>query len=142
MIDAAGVGAGDQVLEVGAGSGYAAAVLGQLAQQVVAIERHPALARQASDRLERLGYANVQIVEGDGSLGSAADAPFDAILVSAGGPRIPEPLIDQLKSGGRLVMPVGSSNFFQTLIKLTKRDDGQVEREQLAAVSFVPLVTG
>lgn len=142
MIDAAEVGPGDRVLEVGAGSGYAAALLSRVAGQVVAVERHAALARAAAQRIDRLGYANVRIVEGDGSLGSAADAPFDAILVSAGGPQIPDDLITQMKPGGRLVMPVGSSRYFQTLMKLTKRDDGGIKREPLTAVSFVPLVMG
>jgi protein-L-isoaspartate(D-aspartate) O-methyltransferase len=142
MIDSAGVGLGDQVLEVGAGSGYAAALLGHVADRVVAIERHAALAEQAAERIERLGYGNVRIIHGDGSLGAAGDAPFDVILVSAGGPQVPDELIAQLKPGGRLVMPVGGARWFQTLVKLTKREDGRVERERLAAVSFVPLVMG
>ena len=141
MIESAAVGPGDTVLEVGAGSGYAAAVLGQVARKVVAVERHASLAQQASERIERLGYDNVRIVHGDGSHGAAEDAPFDAILVSAAGDRVPDELIAQLASGGRLVMPVGGARWFQTLVKLTKQPDGRVEREQLAAVSFVPLVT-
>lgn len=140
MIAAAEVGARDLVLEVGAGSGYAAAVLGQVVRNVIAIERHGELARLAAERMARLGYANVRIVEGDGVLGWPEAAPFDAILASASGGRVPQALIDQLKVGGRLVIPIGGRWAGQTLIKLTKRDDGGLAETRLCAVRFVPLV--
>ena len=140
MISAADVGRDDRVLEVGAGSGYAAAMLGQVAGHVVAIERHAELVALAKERIERLGYANVEIVEGDGILGWPAEAPYDAILAAASGGHVPPALIDQLKPGGRLVMPIGGRWAGQTLIKLTKRSDGSLVQETLCAVRFVELV--
>ena len=140
MIAAAEVGANDHVLEVGAGSGYAAAVLGQVAGTVIAIERHHDLAELAAERMDRLGYSNVRIVEGDGTLGWPAAAPYDAILASASGGHVPQPLIDQLKPGGRLVIPLGLRWLGQTLVKLTKRGDGSLAKTRLCAVRFVPLV--
>src|SRR3546814_2673920 len=109
MIDAAGIEPGDTVLEIGAGSGYAAAILGQIAEKVIAIERHEELAQLARDRMERLGYGNVKIITGDGTNGCPETAPFDAILVSAGGPALPVPLRSPLKLGGGLVIPIGSA---------------------------------
>ncbi len=140
MIEAARIGAGDRVLEVGAGSGYAAAVMGELGAQVVAIERKPELAAAARDRLERLGYGNVRIVEGDGSCGWPDGAPYDAILAAASGSHVPTPLIEQLAPGGRLVMPVGGQLWAQKLVKLTKLPDGRTGRESLGKVRFVPLI--
>ena len=140
MIDAAAIGSGDKVLEVGAGSGYAAAVIGQLAREVIAIERIGELARLAAGRMERLGYGNVRVVEGDGTMGWPSAAPFDAILAAASGSHVPHLLIDQLKPGGRLVMPIGGRNSAQELVKVTKRDDGSIERESLGGVRFVPLI--
>ena len=140
MIDAAEVARGDHVLEVGAGSGYAAAVLGQVAGQVIAIERHGELARLAAERIDRLGYDNVRIVEGDGTRGWPQDAPFDAILAAASGSHVPPLLVEQLKPGGRLVMPLGGRWSIQSLVKLTKCSDGSLERETLCAVRFVPLI--
>lgn len=142
MIAAAGVGRGDRVLEVGAGSGYAAAVLGHVAGEVIAIERHEELARRGAERVARLGLANVRIVPGDGMLGWPDGAPFDAILVAAGGRAIPPALVAQLRVGGRLVMPVGGRWAGQTLVKLTKQEDGSLQRERLCEVRFVPLVAG
>ncbi len=139
MIEALGVRRGDLVLEVGAGSGYAAAVLSRLADRVYAIERQPALAEAARDRLHRLGYDNVEIRTGDGTLGLPDAGPFDAILVSAGGPTIPQALIDQLAPGGRLVIPVGMPRE-QRLLRVAKSAGGKVHREDLGQVSFVPLV--
>jgi len=139
MIEALGVRRGDLVLEVGAGSGYAAAVLSRLADRVYAIERQPALAEAARDRLHRLGYDNVEIRTGDGTLGLPDAGPFDAILVSAGGPAIPQALIDQLAPGGRLVIPVGMPRE-QRLLRVAKSAGGRVHREDLGQVSFVPLV--
>jgi protein-L-isoaspartate(D-aspartate) O-methyltransferase len=140
MIEAARVGAGDRVLEVGAGSGYAAAVIGGIAGEVIAIERKPELVAVARERLQRLGYANVTIVEGDGTRGWPERAPYDAILVAAAGSQVPQPLIDQLAPGGRLVMPVGGALWAQDLVKLTKFPDGRTERESLGGVRFVPLI--
>lgn len=140
MIAAAQVGAGDHVLEVGAGSGYAAAVLGRVAGQVVAIERHGELAALARERIARLEYANVEIVEGDGVLGWPAAAPYDAILAAASGGHVPPTLIEQLKPGGRLVMPLGRHRWSQSLVKITRRGDGRLEQQTLCAVRFVPLV--
>lgn len=142
MIAAAEIGANDRVLEVGAGSGYAAAVVGQIAREVIAIERHAVLAGLAAARIAELGYGGVRIVRGDGTLGWPEAAPFDAILVSAGGDVVPPALTDQLRSGGRLVIPLGGAWLGQTLIKLTKQDDGSLTRERLCAVRFVPLVEG
>ncbi len=139
MIEALEVRPGDGVLEVGAGSGYAAAILSQLGERIHAIERQPALAKAAGDRLHRLGYDNVEIRTGDGTLGLPDAAPFDAILVSAGGPGIPTPLIDQLAPGGRLVIPVGKPHA-QNLLRIIKRQDGRVHQEDLGPVSFVPLL--
>ena len=140
MIEAARIGPGDRVLEVGAGSGYAAAVMGQMGAEVVAIERKPELAAAARGRLERLGYANVEIVEGDGSCGWPEGAPYDAILAAASGSHVPEALVDQLKPGGRLVMPVGGQLWAQKLVKLTKLANGSTKRESLGKVRFVPLI--
>ena len=140
MIDAANIERGDHVLEVGAGSGYAAAVLGQLARDVVAIERHAVLAAAAAERIATLGYGNVRVLAGDGVGGWPAAAPFDAILVPAGAPHVPPALLDQLKPGGRLIMPVGSRLIGQSLVRLERAANGVVTRETLCAVRFVPLV--
>jgi len=140
MIGAAGIGPADRVLEVGAGSGYAAAVMGQLAARVIAVERKPELAAAARQRLARLGYANVTIVEGDGSSGWPAEAPFDAILAAASGSHVPQPLVDQLAPGGRLVMPVGGQLWAQKLVRIVKHADGHTGRESLGKVRFVPLI--
>ena len=139
-IDAAEIDAEAKVLEVGAGSGYAAAVIGQMAREVIAIERHHELVELARDRLTRLGYANVRVMEGDGTRGCPAEAPFDAIVAAASGSHVPAVLVDQLKPGGRIVMPVGDPHSVQSLVKLTKSDDGTLEREDLCAVRFVPLI--
>ena len=139
-IDAAEIGASDKVLEIGAGSGYAAAVIGQVAAEVVAVERHGELARIAAERMTRLGYDNVRIVEGDGTRGCLAEAPFDAIVAAASGSHVPAVLLDQLKPGGRIVMPLGDPGSIQSLVKVTKNEDGSLDREDLGAVRFVPLI--
>jgi protein-L-isoaspartate(D-aspartate) O-methyltransferase len=141
MIQAAGVQPGSRVLEIGAGSGYAAAVIGRIAGSVVALERHEELTRLAADRMERLGYANVRIVHGDGARGFSEAAPYDAIIVSAAAAEVPEPLLDQLASGGALVIPIGAAEEVQELIRFTRTAAG-VEREQLGPVRFVPLLGG
>lgn len=129
----------DRVLEVGAGSGYAAAVLGQIAHEVFALERIPELAEQAAERIEKLGYSNVHVQVGDGTHGWPDHAPFDAIIVAAAGPEVPDILISQLADDGRLVMPVGSDRFDQRLVRLTRHGD-RVERDELEFVRFVPLI--
>ena len=140
MIEAAEVAPGDRVLEVGAGSGYAAAVIGQIADQVIAIERHHELFELAQKRMERLGYSNVRIVEGDGTLGWPAEAPFDAIVAAASGSHVPQSWIAQLKPGGRIVMPIGEPHAAQSLVKITKDKDGTLHRQDLGGVRFVPLI--
>lgn len=140
MIEAAEIRPGDKVLEVGAGSGYAAAVMSRIADQVIGIERQHDLVEVARERLERLGYRNVRILEGDGTRGCPEDAPFDAILAAASGSHVPKPLLDQLAPGGRLVMPVGGADWVQELVKLTKRSDGTTEQQNLGGVRFVPLI--
>ncbi|PWC31278.1 protein-L-isoaspartate(D-aspartate) O-methyltransferase [Azospirillum sp. TSO35-2] len=143
MIDAAEVGPGDRVLEVGTGSGYAAAVIAQIvghdAGHVFTIERHSALAQSATSRLRELGYGNVTVRVGDGTVGWAEEAPFDAILVSAGGPDVPPALKDQLAVGGRLVIPVGAEHE-QTLLKIVRRSGTAYDREERGRVAFVPLI--
>jgi protein-L-isoaspartate(D-aspartate) O-methyltransferase len=140
MIEAAAVEPGDRVLEVGAGSGYAAAVLSQIANVVYAIERHPSLLEAARARFARLGYDNIEIRGGDGTLGWAQAAPFDAILVSAGGPKVPRALTRQLAIGGRLVIPVGARGRKQSLLRLTRTDEATFKEENLGSVMFVPLI--
>ena len=139
-IHAAGIKAGDKVLEVGAGSGYAAAVIGQIAKDVIAIERHHELVELAQQRMRRLGYDNIRIVEGDGTLGWPEEAPFDAIVAAASGSHIPQCWIAQLKPGGRIVIPIGGPHEAQTLVKVTKQDDGSLKQEDLGGVRFVPLI--
>jgi protein-L-isoaspartate(D-aspartate) O-methyltransferase len=140
MIQAARIAPGDMVLEVGAGSGYAAAVLSRIAASVIAIERQPDLVQVARERLGRLGYRNVEIVEGDGTRGCPDKSPFDAILAAASGSHVPPPLIDQLAPGGRLVMPIGDPGWVQELVKVTKQEDGILKQENLGGVRFVPLI--
>lgn len=140
MIEAAGLKAGDRVLEIGAGSGYAAAVMGQVADEVFAIERHEELASLAKRRMETLGYDNVIIIHGDGTKGLPASAPFDAIIAAASGPDVPRELTRQLSVGGRLVMPVGEPHSVQTLIKVTRVAEDEFETENLGGVRFVPLI--
>jgi protein-L-isoaspartate(D-aspartate) O-methyltransferase len=140
MIDAAEIKPGDKVLEVGAGSGYAAAVMSRIAGEVIAIERQSELAQVARQRIERLGYDNVRIVEGDGTTGHSEDAPFDAILAAASGSHVPDTLVEQLGERGRIVMPVGEPGYVQKLVKVTKGPRGKLIREELGAVRFVPLI--
>lgn len=140
MIQAAGIKRGDRVLEVGAGSGYAAAVISRIAAKVIAIERQRELVDVARGRLQRLGYDNVQIVEGDGTRGCRDEAPYDAILAAASGSHVPRPLVEQLAPNGRIVMPVGDPGWVQELIKVTKQEDGILKQESLGEVRFVPLI--
>jgi protein-L-isoaspartate(D-aspartate) O-methyltransferase len=140
MIEAAGIKPGDKVLEVGSGSGYAAAVISRIAAEVVGIERQHELVDLARERIERLGYRNVRIVEGDGTRGFPGEAPFDAVLAAASGSHIPQPLVEQLKPGGSIVMPIGGPGWVQTLVKATKQADGTLQQTDLGAVRFVPLI--
>lgn len=140
MIEAAGIQPTDTVLEVGAGSGYAAAVMGRVAHRVFAIERHASLAEAAQERLVRLGFDNIELTHGDGTRGWPERAPFDAIVVSAAGPGVPRALKDQLAIGGRLVIPVGLDGSHQTLLKLTRTGSEAFEDEDLGVVMFVPLI--
>jgi protein-L-isoaspartate(D-aspartate) O-methyltransferase len=139
MIEAAEIEPGERVLEVGAGSGYAAAVMGRIAARVFAIERHPALAAEARRRIADLGYTNVTVIAGDGSGGLPDEAPFEAILVAAGGDKVPEPLKQQLAIGGRLVVPVGGETL-QSLLCITRTDQAEWSEADLGAVRFVPLI--
>ena len=139
-VSAAAIKPGDKVLEIGAGSGYAAAIIGQIAAEVISIERHPELARLAALRVAKLGYDNVRVVEGDGTLGCPAESPFDSIVAAASGSHVPQILIEQLKIGGRIVMPLGEPGAIQQLVKVTKLIDGRLDEERLGAVRFVPLI--
>ena len=140
MIEAAAIAPSDKVLEVGAGSGYAAAILGRLARSVIAVERLTALADEARRRLAALGFDTIRVVEGDGTLGYPEEAPFDAILAAASGRDVPESLVAQLAPGGRLVMPLGAPGAIQHLIVVTRDEDGSLRRQDLGAVRFVPLI--
>jgi protein-L-isoaspartate(D-aspartate) O-methyltransferase len=140
MIEAAEIGPGDRVLEVGAGSGYATAVLSRVAGTVYAIEWHERLTQLARRRIDSLGYDNVHIRCGDGTLGWPEHAPFDAIIVSAGGPEAPRTLTQQLAIGGRLIVPVGDEPRTQNLMRIRRTAEHQFERDELGRVQFVPLV--
>jgi protein-L-isoaspartate(D-aspartate) O-methyltransferase len=129
----------DRVLEVGTGSAYQAAVLAEIVEEVYTVEIIEPLARTARGRLSRLGYRNVSVRQGDGYFGWPEHAPFDAVIVTAAAGHIPSPLVEQLKPGGRMVIPVGPVYAVQTLILLTKDESGQVRTEQLLPVRFVPM---
>jgi protein-L-isoaspartate(D-aspartate) O-methyltransferase len=138
MADALSLDGHERVLEIGAGSGYQAAVISLLAREVIAVEAQPQLAASARERLARLGYHNVRVEEGDGSLGWPPSAPYDAILVTAAAPAVPPPLLKQLAEGGRLVIPVGSADQ-QELFRIIKRE-GATTQQSLYACRFVPLL--
>ncbi|HEV2594843.1 MAG TPA: protein-L-isoaspartate(D-aspartate) O-methyltransferase [Sphingomicrobium sp.] len=140
MIEAVGLKAGDKALEVGSGSGYAAAVMSRIAAVVIGIERRAELVMLARERMRSLGYDNVTILKGDGTLGVAREAPFDAILVAASGSHVPQHLTDQLAPGGRLVIPIGEPGSVQKLIQIRKNEDGSLRRSDLGRVRFVPLI--
>lgn len=140
MVEALQLEPGNRVLEIGTGSGYAAAVLAEVAAEVFTVERHCVLADAARRHLQALGYDTVEVLCGDGTLGWPEHAPFDAILVSAGGPSVPPLLVEQLAPGGRIVIPVGDDVRDQRLLRLTKGADGEIETDDLGAVRFVPLI--
>jgi protein-L-isoaspartate(D-aspartate) O-methyltransferase len=140
MLDAAGLKPGDRVLEIGTGSGYAAAVASHVAAEVFTIERQAELVQSARDRLAKLRYENVSVLKGDGTLGWPQQAPYDAIIVSAGGPIAPPALLEQLAIGGRLVIPIGSSPRAQRLVRITRESADRYVEDDLGAVLFVPLI--
>lgn len=139
MLEAARIGPEDRVLDVGTGSGYAAAVASLLGHRVVSIERHPSLAVGAAATLDALGY-RVEVVTGDGTLGWPAAAPYDAIVAAATGPSVPRAWVEQLAAGGRIVMPVGRPGRAQHLALFERSDGGTLRETNLGAVAFVPLL--
>lgn len=140
MIEALELKGEEKVLEIGTGSGYAAAVLSLCAAEVFTVERIAPLARQAEERLRELGYRNVTVHLGDGTMGWQEHAPYDGIVVTAGAPYVPEELERQLAPGGRLVIPVGATPHMQDLIRVRRLKNGELRRENLCAVRFVPLI--
>lgn len=130
---------GDRVLEIGTGSGYQAAVLAEMVKEVYSIEIRKGLAETADKRLRELGYKNVAVKYGDGYQGWPESAPFDAIIITASVNHIPPPLLKQLKEGGRLILPLGSTVFYQTLTLVTKKKGGELAVEQMGGVAFVPM---
>ena len=140
MVEALGLSGGEKVLEIGAGSGYAAAVLSRIAGEVYTVERIGELAAKAAEKLEDLGYANVHVLHADGTRGWPEHAPYDAIIVAAGGPDVPRSLKQQLKVGGRLVIPVGKDPRTQELVRVTRLSEDEYKTEDIADVRFVPLL--
>ncbi|MFW5875631.1 MAG: protein-L-isoaspartate(D-aspartate) O-methyltransferase [Myxococcota bacterium] len=138
MLDGLNLRGDERVLDVGSGSGYQAALLAHMAREVVSIEVVPELVQMARRNLERAGITNVEVIEGDGSVGYAPRAPYDAIVVAAGSPDVPQALVDQLAEDGRLVIPVGP-RYGQSCHRLRKRQ-GRIQHEDLGACAFVPLV--
>ena len=140
MIQAAAIKPGDAVLEVGSGSGYAAALISRIAGKVIGIERQHELVEVARERLARLGFDNIEIIEGDGTKGWRKGAPYEVILAAASGSHVPRALIEQLAPGGRLIMPIGGPHGVQELVKVTRQDEGILMEESLGGVRFVPLI--
>jgi len=140
MIELLGLQPGDRALEIGAGSGYAAAILGRIAREVHTVERHAELAERAARRLADLGYTNIYVHHGDGTLGWPEGAPYDAIVVMAGGPAIPPALKAQLAVGGRLVIPVGPEDIDQALVRVLRLSERDYEETIFGTVRFVPLI--
>jgi protein-L-isoaspartate(D-aspartate) O-methyltransferase len=140
MLEAIAPESTDRVLEIGTGSGYATAVLAELVAEVYTVERLGTLAAAARTRLAELGYRNIHVLEGDGTLGWPEHAPYDGIIVTAGGPDVPAPLLPQLRVGAHLVVPVGSTPRSQELVRVTRRAADEYARESLGPVTFVPLI--
>lgn len=141
MTEALGLSPRDRVLEIGTGSGYQAAILAELVDKVYTIEIVKILAKRATQTLEKQGYKNIAVKEGDGYKGWPEKAPFDAIIVTCAPENIPGPLVQQLKEGGRMIIPVGKRGSIQRLVKLTKRD-GKIRKQEEMLVRFVPMVKG
>jgi protein-L-isoaspartate(D-aspartate) O-methyltransferase len=139
MLEALALAPGDRVLEVGTGSGYVTALLAELAADVFSMERHAALAEAARELLGRMGYTNVKVIVGDGSRGFAAGAPYDAIIVSAAAAGVPQPLLEQLAEGGRMIIPVGPPDSQQ--LQLIRMENGQARTSLQELCRFVPLVS-
>lgn len=140
MTEALELSATDRVLEIGTGCGYAAAVLSRIVARVYTVERLAGLANSARQRLAKLDYTNIVVHEGDGTLGWSDHAPYDAIVVTAGAPHVPKTLREQLATGGRLVIPVGPSSYFQMLIRVRRVNEHEYRSENLCGVRFVPLI--
>lgn len=140
MIEALELTRTDRVLEIGTGSGYAAAVLSRIVDIVHTVERLTGLAERARQQLAQLAYTNIVIHQGDGTLGWPEHAPYDAVIVAAGAPEVPKPLLEQLAIGGRLVVPVGSTPSFQELVRVRRIAEHEYRAEGLCGVSFVPLI--
>jgi len=140
MIEALQLNGGEKVLEIGTGSGYAAAVLAEIAGDVTTVERLRPLADRAAEIFAQLGYRHIHVQRGDGTRGWPADAPYDAIVVTAGGPQVPEALKEQLAIGGRLVIPVGAGQESQELLRVTRRSATEFGVEEIGGVRFVPLI--
>jgi protein-L-isoaspartate(D-aspartate) O-methyltransferase len=138
MTELAHIKPGDKVLEVGTGSGYQAAILAEIVKEVYSIEIIKELSDQAGERLKKLGYKNIELKHGDGYMGWPQQAPYDAILVTAAAPEIPQELVKQLKAGGRMVIPLG--DFFQELYVIIKNSDGSITQQHIIPVRFVPMV--
>ena len=140
MIAALELRGNERVLEIGTGSGYAAAVLSRCTSEVFTVERMAVLAESARRRLQILGYRNILIRLGDGTLGWREHAPYHAVVVTAGAPEVPDELLEQLAPQGRLVIPIGATTFLQTLVRVRKLAKGDFQREELCPVRFVPLI--
>jgi protein-L-isoaspartate(D-aspartate) O-methyltransferase len=140
MTEALRLNPADRVLEIGTGSGYQAAVLSEIVKEVYTIEIRKSLADMAEKRLKDLGYMNVKVKYADGYFGWEKHAPFDAIIITASANHIPPPLIKQLKEGGRLIIPLGSTVYYQTLTLVTKKKGGDLDVEQMGSVAFVPMI--
>ena len=141
MLEAAELKETDRVLDIGTGSGYSSALLSRIVQKLYTIERLAPLARNAQERLKELGYRNIYFLIGDGSLGWKEEGPFDEILVAAATKKVPQALIDQLKIGGRLIIPIESFNGSQTLMRIRKTGEREFSEEALSPVRFVPLIS-
>jgi protein-L-isoaspartate(D-aspartate) O-methyltransferase len=139
MTQAAKVNKDSIVLDIGTGSGYAAAIFSRIVKEVITIERIDVLAKNAEQRFQKLGYDNIKVIVGDGTLGYPDEAPYDAIVVTAGAPDIPESLCKQISDSGRLIIPVGDS-FSQNLLSITKDVDGKISKGIIEYVRFVPLI--
>ncbi len=139
MTEALDLKGGEKLLEIGTGSGYAAAVLAEIVAEVYTVERIGELAEKAASTLEAVGYHNIHVVHADGTLGWAPEAPYDAIIVAVGGPVVPESLKQQLKVGGRLVMPIGIDPRVQELVRITRTSNNHFESEDIADIRLVPL---